>query len=805
MEHRIPSGLTTAEVEQIRKTEGFNEIIETEENLYWRFVKKIISPIPLMIEVALGLSIFVQRWEDAVVIAVLLIVNLAVDLSQEQKAHKALSILKKTLAPTAWVIRDNKLQEIPARELVPADVVKLAIGEVVPADVEIISHDEVTVDQSAITGESLPITATAKDQLYSGSMIQKGTVYAKVITIGVATAMGKNIELVGQAEVMEESHFQRAILRIGKFLIIVASLLVIFTSSLLLINGDPIIDVARFALVLAIASIPVALPAVLSVTMAIGANLLARRHTIVSNFQVIEELAGVSYLCVDKTGTLTKNEIAVSGANVYGQHTEEELFVFAYLALEDGERSSIERAVHKHVLDNGFQEAANKFTVKEFYSFDPVKKTTEAVFDHAGEEVRVIMGAPQVIAQSLSAETDSAQLMADTEALAVDGFRSLAVAIKWPRGNYPVGLIPLMDPPRDDSREVIKELKKRGVVVKMLTGDNTAIARYIGKLLNIGQVVVSRSELEKVDETPDDKDNKNLIQTTDIFAEVVPADKFNIVSSFQSDGQIVAMTGDGVNDAPALKKADVGIAVSGSTPAARSASDLVLLDNGLSVIKEAIDLARQTFARMQSYATFRISETIRIVFFIALTVLIFDFSPLTAGMVIMLALLNDIPVLAIAYDNVRLSDKPVRWHINETLIVASVLGVTGLISSFALLYYLDVSGWEIAIIQTIFFVKLDVAGHSTLYLTRAGRGHFWERPFPSLKFFLPAFSSRLIGSVIAYFGILMPAISLSTIALVWVYATVWFLINDQIKVLTYKVIDWYKQNVHPQPTSPSHK
>lgn len=786
------TGLSTAQVLVKREQEGFNEIAEKSEKFFLKLSKKIISPIPLMIIVALILSVVVQHWEDTVVISILLLVNLSVDLFQEQKAYKALAALKKSLALTALVQRNGVLETIPARELVTGDRIKLTIGSIVPADVTIIDGEELLIDQSAITGESLPVTVNSSDPVHSGAIVVRGTAYASVTAIGRSTSMGRNIELVGVAEAAKESHFQQAILKIGKFLIVIAAGLVILTSVLLIVRGEALIDVAQFALVLAIASIPVALPAVLSVTMAIGANLLARKNTIVSNFRAIEELAGVSHLCVDKTGTLTKNEIVVSEPIIYGQHTEDELFVFAYLALEDGERSPIEQAIHHHVVEHGHEQSAEQYQVKEFHSFDPTKKTTEAVFDHKGEEIRVIMGAPQIIAQDLTTTEDKEQLEADIKALAVDGFRSLAVAIEWPRGNYPVGLIPLVDPPREDSKDVVAALKERGVVVKMLTGDNTAIARYIGKLLNIGTTVANHNHLTKVQHLAT-KAGKKLVHQTDVFAEVVPEDKFNIVESFQTEGHIVAMTGDGVNDAPALKKADVGIAVSGATDAARSASDLVLLSNGLSVIQDAIDLARQTFARMQSYATFRISETIRIVFFISLSVLMFDFSPLTAGMIIMLALLNDIPVLAIAYDNVPLSNKPVRWKLRETLVVATVLGITGLISSFSLLYYLDVSGWEVALIQTIFFVKLDVAGHSTLYTTRTGRRHFWERPYPALKFFIPAFSSRAIGSTIAYFGIFMPAISLSTIVLIWLYGTIWFLINDQIKVFTYKVLDGFSK------------
>ena len=793
MENTEYKGLTDTEVLEIRAKYGFNEIPEKTESFFVRLLKKLLSPIPLMIEVALVLSAIIQHWEDFYIIALLLIVNLSVDLFQEQKANTALQALKQTLAPTALVLRDGKLMEIAARELVPDDIVKMNIGEVVPADLVILDDEEVEVDQSAITGESLPVILNKGDKLLSGSVVQKGSVYCRVLAIGAETVMGKNIELVSQAELEEESHFQKAIVKIGKFLIVTASVLVFATSLIMFLRGqDTPLEIIRFALVLAIASIPVALPAVLSVTMAIGAHLLAKRNTIVANFRAIEELAGVSHLCVDKTGTLTKNEIAVTSPILYKGHSEQELFVFAYLALEDGQRSSIERAVHKYVLEKKYDQIAKQYEIKDFIPFDPVKKTTEAIFVHNGEEVRVLMGAPQVVAAKVSSKVDKEQLQDDVEKLAADGFRSLAVSFESKDGCIPVGLIPLMDPPRDDSKAVISDLKKRGITIKMLTGDNVKIARYIAKLLGIGEKVSDRTLLDKVKETEGLEDDKKAIDDTDVFAEVIPEDKFNIVKTLQSDSRIVAMTGDGVNDAPALKKADIGIAVSGATPAARSASDLVLLDNGLSIIRDAVDQARQTFARMEAYATFRIAETIRIVFFISLAVLVFNFTPLTAVMIIILALLNDIPVLAIAYDNVPTSEEPVRWRLKETLIVAFVLGMAGLVSSFILLYYLDVTGWEIALMQSIFFLKMDVAGHSTLYLIRTGRKHFWEKPYPSLKFFIPAFSSRLIGTLIVYFGVMVPALSIEVIAAVWIYATVWFLINDQIKVLTYKILDKYK-------------
>ena len=352
----------------------------------------------------------------------------------------------------------------------------------------------------------------------------------------------------------------------------------------------------------------------------------------------------------------------------------------------------------------------------------------------------------------------------------------------------------MIDPPRDDSVSVISSIKNSGVDVKMLTGDNSSIALFISKLLHIGTRIMDSSSLRKIKETKINSDDVEAVTNTDIFAEVIPEDKYYIIDVLKKDGHIVAMTGDGVNDAPALKKADIGIAVSGASPAARFAADVVLLDNGLSVIKDAIMSARMTFTRMQSYATFRIAETIRIIFFITLSVLVFDYSPLSAVMIIVLALLNDIPVMSIAYDNAATSKKPIRWHLHETLFIAIILGIAGLVSSFLLFYWLNINGYAVVAIQTLLFLKLDVSGHSTLYLTRTGKEHFWKRPFPSLKFFIPAFSSRIIGTIIALFGIFMEPISWQAVMYIWIYSTVWFLINDQIKVFSYKLLDWFKEN-----------
>lgn len=787
---RTYRGLTTKEAEAIREKSGFNEVIENELPIWRKVLKKFISPIPLMIEFALILSASIGRWEDFFIILALLIVNLGVESVQSFKANKALSALTKTLALTAEVIRDNKLTKIPARELVPGDVVKLAIGDISPADLELLDDTTVVVDQSTITGESLPVEVNKGDRILSSAIIQKGSAFAKVTATGVNTTIGESVELIAEAEQMEESHFQKAIINIGHFLIILSVALVVIASITLIVRDEPMVDTLRFAIILIIASIPVALPTVLSVTMAIGAAALAKHKAIVSDFTAVEELAGVDQLCIDKTGTLTKNKIEAFSPVLYGICNENDLYTFALLASEEEDHSPIEKALYRYADEHGYGRLHEEYSLVSFTPFDPERKTTEAVVEKRdGSTLHVVMGASQVIAALLSDEQNE-DVSAQVDEFATQGFRTISVALKHETDETytPVGIIPLMDPPRDDSKEVIGDIKEHGITIKMLTGDNHAIAAFIGKQLQIGERVLTATRLQSLLEKKD-KESYYEIRHADICSEVVPADKYHIVETLEYNGHIVAMTGDGVNDAPALKKADLGIAVQGATPAAQKAADLVLLDSSLSVIRTAIELARETFSHMQTYALFRISETIRIVVFIALSVIFFEFTPVTAAMIVILALLNDIPVLAISYDNTPKLTKPVRWKMNEMLLVASVMGILGVISSFLLLYFLKVQGIEAAIIMTLIFLKLDLAGHSSLYLTRTGREHFWAKPRPSMKFFIPNFATRFIGMAIAFFGIFMEPISLGAIVLLWIYVTIWFFINDLVKVWLYRAID----------------
>lgn len=783
------TGLTATEAKKRQAAYGPNELSTRSDSFFVRIIKKFIGPIPLMIEAALLLSVIAGRFEDLIIIATLLAVNVGLDVIQEQRAQTALAALKETLAPTARAMRDGQLTLIAARDLVPGDVIKLALGDVVPADAALSDGARLEVDQSAVTGESLPVEKSGGAALFAGSTVRTGAALATITAIGRQSSLGTNARLVAEAANEKESHFQKAILTIGRFLILFSAGMIAIAVTVLLGRGESWLETAQFALVLAIASIPVALPAVLSVTMAIGAATLAKKRAIVAHFQSVEELAGVDELCVDKTGTLTKNALAVTAPVVFGDFDERTLLTYACLATDESQASATERAVFSYAHTLGADAAATTYARLEFSPFDPVRKHSHAtVRDEDGQTFTILMGAPHVLLPLIDDQDTAAALRDRDGAMAKQGFRTMAVVRRDGETTRPVGIVPFADPPREDAAGVIASMRANGIHVRMLTGDSAATAGFIARLIGIGQGQASAPAGSSAALLSDE-----TILQTEIFAEVVPEEKYRIVKMLQEHGHIVAMTGDGINDAPALKKADVGIAVKGALPAAREAADIVLLDEGLSVIQHAIYQARMTFARMQSYAFFRISETIRVILFITLAIIFFNDTPITAMMIILLALLNDIPVMAIAYDNAPIHPEPVRWHLRETLTISTLLGVAGVISSFILLYWLHAEGFSLAVIQTIIFLKLDVAGHSTLYLTRTGRRHFWQRPWPSLAFFIPAFGTRIAGTLIAVFGIFMHPIGWGAIGLIWLYTIVWFLLNDQVKVWGFKALDHFEK------------
>jgi H+-transporting ATPase len=780
-----PEGLSQAEAQKRLTQYGRNEIEEKKSNPFLKLLSYFWGPIPWMIEVAVILSAAAQHWPDFGIILLLLVANAVVGFWEEHQAGNAIAALKAKLAIKAQVKRDGKWTNPAASELVPGDVIHLRLGDIVPADVRLLAGDPMEVDQSALTGESLPVTHQSGEAVFSGSIIRTGEIDALVYATGAHTYFGKTAQLVQEAQTA--SHFQRAVLRIGNYLIILAVTLVTVIVTVALFRGDPILTTLQFALVLTVAAIPVAMPTVLSVTMAVGARLLARKEAIVTRLAAIEELAGVDVLCADKTGTLTQNKLTLGDPFSVGNVSVDQVILNAALASRADNKDTIDLAVLGGLNDD---QSMKDYQVVHFQPFDPVHKRTEASIRGAdGNQFKVTKGAPQVILE-LAANAGEVKSAVDgaVNAFAARGFRSLGVARADQEGHWQfLGVLPLFDPPREQAKATIATAREMGVKIKMVTGDALAIARETAAKLGLGANILDASGFgnTKQHETAQLAES---IENADGFAQVFPEHKFHIIDVLQQRGHIVGMTGDGVNDAPALKKADCGIAVSDATDAARAAASIVLMTPGLSVIIDAIKESRKIFQRMNSYAIYRIAETLRVLVFMTLAILIFNFYPLTAVMIVMLALLNDGAILSIAYDNVHYKNKPEAWQMHMVLGIATVLGLVGPVAAFGLFYLGDrVFHLDRPHLQTLMYLMLSVAGQMTIFLTRT-RGPFWSIR-PARVLWVTVLGAQTVAVMIAVYGVFMTPLGWRWAGFVWVYALIWALLSDRIKLLAYRIFD----------------
>jgi H+-transporting ATPase len=778
----VTRGLDDAEAARRLEQYGRNEIAEHHVSPIWRFLSFFWGPIPWMIEVAAILSAVARKWEDFVIIAAMLLINAGVGFFEEYRADHAIAALKQHLALLARVLRGGKWREVAAGELVPGDIVAIRLGNIIPADLHLIEGEYLSVDQSALTGESLPVERERGDTVYSGSIVRMGEMTGVVTATAMNTYFGKTARLVETATT--RSHFQQAVLRIGNFLMMITLALVSLILIVALFRHDPFIQTVLFALILTVAAIPVALPAVLSVTMAVGASRLAHLKAIVSRLISIEEMAGMDVLCSDKTGTLTQNRLTIGEPVLIGAVDRAELMQSAAFASRSEGGDAIDQAI---VAAAGDHARLRDYRTISFAPFDPVRKRTEAVIEHGRARLHVSKGAPQVIAELVGPDALTRdRIDREVETMAQRGFRALGVARAEDGGGWRfLGLLPMFDPPREDSAAVIAEARSMGVDVKMVTGDHIAIAREIAGRLNLGQRILVAGDALSHHGTID----ATQIEAADGFAEVFPEHKFQIVGALQVAGHIVGMTGDGVNDAPALKQADVGIAVSGATDAARAAAALVLTAPGLGVIMRAVEEARQIFERMNSYAIYRIAETIRVLLFMTLSIIVFNFYPVTAVMIVILAILNDFPIMTIAYDNAPIARRPVRWAMHRVLTVATVLGIAGVGASFLLFWiaeqYLRL---DQDVVRTLIFLKLLVAGHLTIYLTR-NVGTIWQRPWPNWRLIVAAESTQVVGTLAAVYGWLMTPIGWHYAIAVWFYALAWWLVNSGLKIATFRMLE----------------
>lgn len=807
------TGLTTEEAQKRLSEFGPNSIQVHEESRWQKLLGYFWGPIPWMIEIASLISLARQDWPDFFVITGLLLYNSAIGFWQDNKAANALASLKKGLALKTHVYRDGKWVSLDAAALVPGDIVTINGGEVLPADVLLFDGKYLSVDQAALTGESLPVSKAPGDQGYSGSIARQGEMTGLVTATGNKTFLGRTAKLVASAGA--KSHAEQAVLKIGDFLIITAAVLaLILVASQLYhymasVNGWKWSDagnIAQFVLVLMIASVPVAMPAVMSVTMALGALALSKQKAIVSRLSAIEELASVDVLCSDKTGTLTQNLLTLQDSVPFNNISADDLILGAAIACQRNSEDAIDQAVLKGLKN---QNILDQYKPVDFIPFDPInKKTVGVVSTSDGKTLSFAKGAPQVIAElcgmdeKLDHSQASQNYFGKVMDLARHGIRTLGVARSDDDGKSwtLLGLLALLDPPRVDARETIAKAKELGISVKMVTGDDVAIGAEIAHQLGIGENLLVATDIfpKNLDPNQIPLDSARAVERADGFGRVFPEHKYEIVRSLQNLGHIVAMTGDGVNDAPALKQADCGIAVSGATDAARAAAALILTAPGLSTIIHAVTEARSIFERILSYVYYRIAMTIDIMFVVVLSYLVFGFRPLTAIMIVVLALLDDIPIMTIAYDNVKVAPKPVLWNMHHVIFYSSLMGILALAQSFGLVLIckdwmqnqnlMSIMHMDYPHLQTMLFLQLAAGGHLLLFVVRTP-GSLFKPPYPSLPLFLAIVGTQIIAILICAFGILVPALPWLMIGLVWAYVLIWMVITDFVKLIYSKTSD----------------
>jgi H+-transporting ATPase len=771
--HTTTDGLSESEA-RLRLTKvGFNEVEEIKKNHLIEFLSRYWGPMPWLLEITVVLSYVIGHYLEVAIIFGLLTGNAIIGYHHTLSSRKALDLLKQRLAIKAKVLRNGEWKIIDAREVVPGDIVAIALGDLVPADAEVVEGD-VTVDQSALTGESLPVTARQADIIYSSSIIKRGHATILVLNTGANTYFGKTAELVKIAK--PRSHQEQIMTAIVKYMMYVSIV------ALLLVAGDATLThidqltIMRFALIFLMGAVPVALPAVFAIVLSVGAIELAKRKALVTRLDSIEDAASMDMLCLDKTGTITQNELAVSDPIPFSGFSRDDVAILASLASKEEGRDVIDLTVIEYA--RSLHADSEAYVQVAFTPFDPATKRSEAIIDHDGERFKVIKGAPQIVASLCDGvdEQTRSQMSETVEALSLKGYRTLAVA-KSENGDladlHIVGLLPLADPPRPDSKDMIEESRRLGVKPKMLTGDNIAIAREIAIQVGIGDRICRMANLENLSET----DQARILEEYDGLAEIYPEDKYRVVKLLQSKGHMVGMTGDGVNDSPALKQAEVGIAVSNSTDVAKASSSIVLTEPGMRVIIDAIKTSRQIYQRMLTWVVNKVTKVIQ---FIGLLVLGFFWLHAVVisilGM-ILLVFANDFVTMSLATDNVKTTSNPNVWNVKNitlaSVIIGALLVIEGAIAVFIGTNYYRM---ELVTLQTFVMLILVFTSQFRVLIVRERR-HFWSsRPGREL---IISSAATLIGFVLlGTYGIVLPPLQLTQVLLALAFSALFTLALD---------------------------
>lgn len=774
------AGLTTAEAAERLQKDGPNSVAIKKASLLRGLLKWIFSPINLMLLAAMGLSFWTRRYFDGDFIAALVLFNIALNGYHHRKADGAVKELQDKLLITVSVKRNGDWQKISSDLLAQGDIIRLGVGDIVPADAVILSAENITANESAITGESLPRSKKIKDKLLSGSYITTGSGVARVYATGARTTYGQALVLVENAT--KRSLLESEILGIAYMLISVS--LVAIAVLTLALSGSHLAftDIARLDLSLLIAGTPVSLPTVMTIIISLGISGLAKKQVVVRRLGALENLANTNLLLTDKTGTLTQNHISVDSVNVYGQLSENDLVKYARGAIGDPDNNPIDRAIFEEAAKRGLKAG---WEVKKHTPADSERKRNTALIEEDGRNILVSSGAPQVIASlCILSKKEEEKFYKAVERMASGGFRVIAVASTTKSEQESdmdlLGLISLSDPPRSDAASTLSDLHKEGIEVRMITGDNIAISQHLAAEIGIKGHIMPAEKL-RGNKFPD---LAHWWEHSGGFAEILPADKYRL-TELAKQHNVVAVTGDGINDLPSLGAADVGVAVKNAVNALRQSADLVILTDGIHILLLAIVEARKIFERLYSYSVYRISESFRLIVTIAILGLAIHAFPLTPLQLILLAFLNDVPIVTLAYNHVKTTHRPANSKSSHKLLRGLLHGSIGIVSSL-LFYGLLTSVWHLplAVVQTAFFLKLTISGHLLIYVAHTDKR--WFRFLPSQPVILATTITQLLATLAAGVGLLMTGIPLWLIAFIWLWAVLFMQVSDVLKYLVPK-------------------
>ena len=770
-----------------RKVHGYNEVVQQKGHPVLMFLGKFWGVSAWMLELIMVLSAILGKYSDLMVVGALLVTNAVLGFMQEHRAAGVVDTLRQRLQVSARVLRGAAWQVIPARELVPGDIIRVRPGDIIPADVKLLTG-ALSLDQSALTGESGDANKVSSDVLSSGSIVHRGEGNGVVILTGAKTYFGRTTQLVQEAR--PKLHIEAVIAKVVRWLFVIVGTLIGAVVVLSLLRHVALLDMIPLMLVLLMSAVPVALPVMFTVSMAVGAKELAKRGVLVTSLSATEDAATMDVLCVDKTGTITMNQLAVTGVIPLGDATESEVLFAAALASRESNQDPIDLAFlaaarARHALDH-----AAAVTPISFAPFDATNRRTEAVVEQNGKRLRVMKGAVRTVAQACGLESIAIDaLEAQVSESANKGYRTLAVARGTEEGTPSLlGLVTLVDPPRPDARQLIAALHGLGISVKMLTGDALAVARDIAQGVGLSNIQ-RMSALKTVNAQPGNE-TVDLLAGADGFAEVYPEDKFIVVQHLQAAGRVTGMTGDGVNDAPALRQAEVGIAVSTATDVAKGAASVVLTEPGLTNIVALVEQGRTIYQRILTWIINKISRTILKAAFVAIAFVVTGKFVVSAFAMLLLVFMTDFAKIALANDHVQPSHQPETWNIGGFITVSVVLGIAMVVEALGLLWI----AWS-----RFGLVSDDRALHTFSFLTllymavfsivsARERRRFWAT-MPSKTLLIAVVSVAFMGTVLTSVSLpgLMPLPWWQTLA-IFVYAMVTCLIvNDAVKVA---VIKW---------------